>query len=273
MTVSPMNEPVPHRKYESILGFFAQDDQAQDDPIPPRLGLIDDSPQRWSNLKQKLRELNEGAKPGESFKLFFFWRHGQSYHNVGKDKYGLQQWRKYWGRINGDDEITWGPDSDLTPAGVIQALLIKHEWEKEQAFGIPVPDKIYTSPLTRALRTCDIAFDWLAKDEVKGPVFVVENCREENGIYTYDKRHSRTHIAKTFPRFHIEGGFSEEDELWLPDTRETKEAMAARARAVLDMIFNEAPAATYVCCTVHGGLINAFLSVLGRPKRSLPTGG
>ncbi len=28
-----------------------------------------------------------------------------------------------------------------------------------------------------------------------------------------------------------------------------------------------------VCCTIHGGLTNAFLSVLGREKRSLPTGG
>lgn len=73
-------------------------------------------------------------------------------------------------------------DSDLTPAGVVQALHIKYEWEKERAFGIPLPDKIYTSPLTRALRTCDIAFDWLVKGEGRTPVLVVEVSSSIRGV-------------------------------------------------------------------------------------------
>jgi hypothetical protein len=76
------------------------------------------------------------------------------------------------------------------------------------------------------------------------------------------------------------------------DQRETKVAMVNRAKSVLDKIFDEGPAVTcerftalasiltgtltdlgtVTCCTIHGGLINAFLSVLGRPKRSLSTG-
>ncbi|KXN88387.1 putative phosphomutase PMU1, partial [Leucoagaricus sp. SymC.cos] len=240
--------------------------------IPPRFGLVDRSPQRWLNLRRKLKELNESAALGESFKLFFFCRHGQSYHNVGKEKYGQAEWKEYWARTNGDGEVTWGPDADLTAVGIIQALHIKTEWEREQAFGIPLPDKIYTSPLTRALRTCNIAFGHPKQNHPSIPIVVVENCREENGVYTYDKRGSKASIMKQFPSFHIEDGFSEQDELWHPDTRENKSQMAIRAKSVLAMIFNEDPAVTYVCCTIHGGLINTFLSVLGCSKRSLPTG-
>lgn len=72
----------------------------------------------------------------------------------------------------------------------------------------------------------------------------VKNCREGNGVYTYDKRRTRTYISAEFPTFHLEDGFSEEDRLWVPDTRETKEAMATRARFVLDMIFDEQPEVT-----------------------------
>ncbi|KAF5349934.1 hypothetical protein D9756_009280 [Leucocoprinus leucothites] len=184
----------------------------------------------------------------------------------------------YWGRTNGDGEVTWGP-------GISQALHIKNEWEKERAFGIPSLDKVYTSPLTRALKTCDIAFNCSKKYHPSIPILVVENCREENGVYTYDKRRSRTYIRNHFPSFSIEDGFSEEDLLWHPDIRENKIQMAVRAQSVLEMIFDEEPPVTLyngfahstaflldVCLTIHGGLINAFLSVLDCPKMSLPTG-
>lgn len=32
-------------------------------------------------------------------------------------------------------------------------------WEKERPFGIPLPEKLYTSPLTRAIRTNQVTFD------------------------------------------------------------------------------------------------------------------
>lgn len=72
----------------------------------------------------------------------------------------------------------------------------------------------------------------------------IKSCREVNGVYTYDKRHSRTHISAQYPNFQLEDGFSEEDGLWVPDTRETKEAAATRARSVLDRIFDEQPEVT-----------------------------
>ena len=67
-------------------------------------------------------------------------------------------------------------DSDLTAVGERQALHIKTEWDKERASGMPFPDIIYTSPLLRALRTCDIALGALAKDSDWMPVVVIEVC-------------------------------------------------------------------------------------------------
>lgn len=57
-------------------------------------------------------------------------------------------------------------------------------------------------------------------------------------------RRQRSWIQTHFPKFQIEEEFSEEDELWVPDVRETKEAIAARARSVLDKVFDEEPQIT-----------------------------
>lgn len=82
--------------------------------------------------------------------------------------------------------MTLAADSDLTPVGIAQALRIKEEWDKEHDFGIPCPEKIYTSPLTRALKTCDIAFDWIINKQKS--VLVVEvsasSLQDENSALT-----------------------------------------------------------------------------------------
>ena len=63
-----------------------------------------------------------------------------------------------------------------------------------------------------------------------------QNCREENGEHTCDKRNTRTYIASKYPNFTIEDGFTEEDELWTAE-RETERHMEERARNVLHTIF------------------------------------
>ena len=65
----------------------------------------------------------------------------------------------------------------------------------------------------------------------------MQNCREEYGEHTCDKRRSRTFIHSAFPQFEIEDGLTEEDELWTP-TRELEEHLAIRAKAILDRIFD-----------------------------------
>ena len=47
----------------------------------------------------------------------------------------------------------WGPDPDLTQLGLDQAKAAREAWTTEHAFGIPLPERHYASPLQRALRT------------------------------------------------------------------------------------------------------------------------
>jgi xanthosine utilization system XapX-like protein len=118
-----------------------------------------------------------------------------------------------------------------------------------------------------------------------------QNCREEYGEHTCDKRNTLTYIRNAFPQFDIEDGFAEDDELWEADSRETEPHAAARAQTVLDRIFRDDKdvacaysdllsvsmlllmMATVVSVTAHGGIINGFLHALGRPRYPLPTGG
>jgi hypothetical protein len=68
-------------------------------------------------------------------------------------------------------------------------------------------------------------------------ITLVQNCREEYGEHTCDKRRSRSLIHSGFPQFEIEDGFTEEDELWTPK-REPEEHLVARATAILDRVFD-----------------------------------
>ena len=50
-------------------------------------------------------------------------------------------------------------DPELKQSGEQQARDARSAWETEQCFGVPVPERLYTSPLTRAIRTNQITFD------------------------------------------------------------------------------------------------------------------
>lgn len=161
-------------------------------------------------------------------------------------------------------------DPELTPIGINQAMEARRGWEEELAFGITLPDKLYSSPLVRAMDTLRVTFEGIFRDdagkqptvlvvEVSGPcaalyVSVIfddfpKNCREENGIHTCDQRRSRSFIHERFPTFDFEEGLTEEDELWDPEIRETKAQVAKRARDVLDYIFQKDTDSTCMCPT------------------------
>ena len=97
-------ETVSRRRLKSpqiVTGFFVQDDPGADAKaiggvsclsiafhaqltcsylcvqLPPRLGLLDESPQRWETFKAHIAELNTAATPGTQYKVFFFSRHGE----------------------------------------------------------------------------------------------------------------------------------------------------------------------------------------------------
>ncbi|KAF9226834.1 phosphoglycerate mutase-like protein [Gyrodon lividus] len=274
------------RTYETVPGFFAQDNhglvqerqshyEASTGKILPRFGLIDERQDRWTKFSAEIEQLNQAAAPGVQYKVIFLGRHGQGVHNVAEAKYGTEAghrwaWDRYWSKLNGDGELVWGPDPQLTQLGVQQAKEARLEWEKEGLFDIPSPEKLYTSPLTRAIRTNQITFDDSLVPGLK--TTIVENIREHNGVHTCDKRRKRSEIHEEFPETLFEEGFTEEDLLWEPDHRETHADIDRRARNVLDMIFDN-DEEQFISVVTHGGFIGGFLRVCDHRPWILPTGG
>ena len=64
----------------------------------------------------------------------------------------------YYSKLNGDDEMTWGPDPLLTALGIQQADAARTAWVGEMLKGVPTPQRSYASPLHRALSTWQITF-------------------------------------------------------------------------------------------------------------------
>ncbi|KAJ7496312.1 histidine phosphatase superfamily [Mycena galericulata] len=260
--------------YAAVPGFFAQDDPLGDPdaigPVPPRFGLLDTSDTRWADLSAKLRELS-AQNPALSYKLFFFGRHGQGYHNVGRANCGDTDWLAHWSKLNGDGEIAWGPDAELTATGKGEATNANRVWKEERSMGVPImlPERMYCSPMTRAMQTNEITFEGVSEQRA----VVLESIREWYGAQTCDKRRTRSYIQEAFPQFDIESGFTDEDELWEAETRETQEHAVMRAKTVLDRIFVEDTDVTFVSITAHVGIISSFMRVIGREWYPLPTGG
>ncbi|EPS94748.1 hypothetical protein FOMPIDRAFT_1169401 [Fomitopsis schrenkii] len=283
VSTSPISEnPGQWSHCQIITGFFAQDDSHADPArigaLPPRFGLLDESEDHWSKFDSKVANLNETAPSGVHYKVFFLGRHGQGWHNVAEAKYGTQAgiaWDDYYSKLNGDDEMTWGPDPVLTALGAQQAETARTAWIKEIMKGMPTPQRYYASPLHRALSTWQITFgsDETFPEDTR-TVMVFEDLREEHGVHTCDMRNSRTLIQRNFPlrMLVVEPGFTEEDIVWQSDVRESKEHVRTRAQSVLDRIFDEIES-TYISITAHGGIINGLLAAAGRQPYSLPTGG
>ncbi|KAF8138803.1 histidine phosphatase superfamily [Boletus edulis] len=272
---SAITNTMSARTYTTVPGFFVQDlddaDRSFTEQILPRFGLINDRTDRWTTFVSEIEKLNATAEPGVQYKVFFLGRHGQGYHNVGEAKHGIRGW--HWAMLNGDGDITWGPDPQLTPLGEQQAQEAHAAWKTERLFGIPLPEKLYTSPLTRAIRTHQVTFgDTPFPSGLKTMILEVNNMREHNGVHTCDKRRTRSDIQAAFPEYGFEEGFTENDQLWKANSRETYEDIEVRARCVLDRIFQN-DREQFISLTAHGGFINCFLRVCHRRPWILPTGG
>lgn len=214
--------------------------------------------------------MNSTCSESISYKVLYLGRHGEGSHNVAELKYGTKAWDEKWALLDGDGELTWGPDPRLTAIGEEQARSAHAAWEREILRGVPIPQKYYCSPLTRAIRTLELTFVDVLPAHIKP--LIVENCREDNGEHTCDKRRTRSEIHSDFPGFAFEEGFEEEDVLWSPE-RETEESVERRAKLFLDGVFENGRNDTYISVTAHSGWINALLRMIGQGNYPLPTGG
>lgn len=222
--------------FKAVPGYFVYD-EADRNPsalpaVAPNFGLLENL--TWAQLLKDVRRLNEGVVPqnkprGAQYKVVFAARHGEGWHNVAEAKYGTEAWDAKWALLTGDDEMTWGPDPELTPLGESQARDVNREWGRQLDLArqgkdaAPLPTKLFSSPFKRSSRTLQLTFEGILLPpgkipEIQGgqPVsapYVKEDLREQFGNdNTCIARSSKTTIEKNFPTFELEPGFPAEDE-------------------------------------------------------------
>ncbi|GAA5899462.1 uncharacterized protein JCM6883_005228 [Sporobolomyces salmoneus] len=274
MRQGPLTRTITPTNYTIVDGFFHQSSPTYNgsDPLPHSFGLIDTSKERWSRFQTEVDRLNEESDEHTSYKVFWVARHGQGWHNVAEAKYGTEAWNNYWSMEYGDGNMTWGPDPDLTPLGKEQAQRMNAAWKKQIQAGVPLPSKLYSSPLTRAASTLEITWKNLLIENGDVTPLFVEHFREMIGVHTCDQRSRKSELAKRFPTFEFEIPFSELDQLWSPDFQESSQQQALRIQQLLNRIFATDPS-QYISITAHGGVISSFLRVVNHPKVSVPPGG
>lgn len=287
-----------HLEFTAPIGYFlpslAETDPAKFDPTTSDFGLVPQSYEaegqherrhddaddgnsltNWARFAQHVEKLNRNAATGTKYHVLYLARHGQGYHNLAESYFGVNAWDCYWAELKGDptSSIVWA-DAKLSKLGEKQAQEQAQFWAKQLTDQhMPGPAKWFVSPMERACKTLEITFQSLAHDgkvENWRPT-VKELLRETNGIHTCDWRSPRSVIAQRYPRYQIEPGFTEDDELWDPVHRETNEAHTYRASVLLDDILGNEPA-TYISMTAHGGMINAILRAIGHREFQLRTG-
>ncbi|KAI5969863.1 PMU3 [Candida margitis] len=236
----------------------------------------------WDDLVGELRQLNQEADDETQYKILFLARHYTGYHNVAHAKYGDDAWNNHWSKLNGDDEYTWGPDAELIPESVELAKnnsqLVAKELENNRHHdkSLILLQKMYVSPLSRSVDTLYYTWSPIVNLRQLRP-YIQENWRETTGVHTCDKRSTKTIIANKYTKlgFVIEPGFTEQDELYRDDYRESFDEQAARMNIALQQLFSEnhGNGVDIVGITSHSGSIKTQLMVLGHRPFAVQTGG
>ncbi|KAI5961493.1 PMU3 [Candida theae] len=236
----------------------------------------------WDDLVAELHNLNKQADNDTQYKILFLARHYTGYHNLAHTKYGDDEWNNHWSKLNGDDEYTWGPDAELTQESIDLAKrnskLVAQELENNQHRNklLITPQKMYVSPLSRSIDTLYYTWDPIVNLQQLHP-YVQENWRETTGVHTCDKRSTRSIIAKKYEKlgFVIEPGFTENDELYKDDYRESFDEQASRMNVALQQLFSEnhGNGVDIVGITSHSGSIKTQLLVLSHRPFAVQTGG
>lgn len=152
----------------------------------------------------------------------------------------------------------------MTALGIKQAEDVRRFWNNARTeHNVPDPEVFYISPLTRCLETAQHSFPQLSTTEGFKPV-VKESLREQFGVHTCDRRSSLCSISKRFPQYEIENDFTENDELWTPDHRETLGEAKGRVEGFLQYLFLN-DKSTYISLTTHSGTLRALEASIGHP--------
>ncbi|TID15818.1 hypothetical protein CANINC_004347 [Pichia inconspicua] len=259
-----------------VDGFFKQsslETDAEYDPNDDHFGRVLPT---WKDVVKRVKELNENSDDNVKYKLIFCARHGEGYHNVAVEKFGLSAWDEHYSKLPGaiDPEtgeyMRWGPDPDLTDRGYGQARVMRKLVEREIDDGMPIPESFYVSPFTRSCETLKTTWD-----KNRGEVLVVELLRETIGEHLCDKRSKKSEIEKKHDnsgwKFKFEDDFTEDDELFREDWRENVVDVAIRANSFLQKLFDKNEQIVW-CCT-HSGQIRGMIIASGHRSWTIPTAG
>jgi len=107
-TSSPSKTHPRYLVYETVPGFFSQDDSDTDtttfDYTASNFGLVgrdydsdaDFDPDRrytqWQRFEAYVNDLNKNSNTDTSYKVLYLGRHGEGYHNVAEAFYGTELW-------------------------------------------------------------------------------------------------------------------------------------------------------------------------------------
>jgi broad specificity phosphatase PhoE len=72
--------------------------------------------------------------------------------------------------------LNYAADPRLTTIGEEQARSAHTAWEREILRGVPIPQKFYCSPLTRAISTLELTFKGILPAHLKPLIVEVISC-------------------------------------------------------------------------------------------------
>ncbi|KAG7663605.1 PMU1 [[Candida] subhashii] len=268
--------------FEVVQGFFKQSDPATNDLkfnyAWEHMGRL----KSWEDIISELKELNDNANENESYKLIFCARHGQGYHNLIVQKYGIQAWIDKYHALSTDGEYTWAPDPNLTETGVKQSEENNELWKQELSLGAPMPSKFFVSPMQRSSRTFVNTWDDIKPKDVH-PV-VKEKIRETLGKNLCDQRSPKRVIDERFGKYGFITDELVEEDIYFTETRETMVEQSIRVNQFVQELFEsdvtngivdkeKKQAHTFISTTSHAGTIRCFINVFQHRHFTISTGG
>jgi len=177
-------------------------------------------------------------------------RHSQATHNVKAEpmREAGCSFQEFLDQMAADDEL----DSRLTTKGEADAVALG---ERLRSSGHPATqaDVIISSPLSRALKTADLALPGISKRIVR------EEWREISGLLLNAKRLSRSTLAKEHPHWCFSGLEDDGDVYFDPNNLEDTSVCAERAYKGLAYILEEFHEKEVVV-SCHGGILNYLFS-------------
>jgi broad specificity phosphatase PhoE len=213
-----------------------------------RLGLEQGA--SWAQVLELLARMrSEGDASARVVQLI---RHGEGSHNVAERELGS----RYWETVEALTDKYF--DAPLNEVGRAQCAALNAHVLAARARGLPDPDAIIVSPLTRALETAKLS---LAHLWGKVPVYAVEMSRERMGKNQCDRRKSVSQLRREFPEVDFDLFMEGEQDEWFTPARETDEAIQRRVRLFYGWL-KHAPW-SHVAVVGHSSYMAATLKDLG----------